>query len=382
MTIYLIVFACSILFIYFSEYTYNRQLRGICVSIGILIPAILAGCRDASIGVDVSVYGKPFFERAVQSTSIFIFFSKQALLGHIDMGFNAIVYIVSRFAKDYHWSLFVYELITVAVIYWGYKRCNLIYGTPVWLGVLLYYLSLYNASFNILRQTIAVSFVFVACTYIFTKEYKKYIVLMVIAFSVHSSSIIGGAVFPMYSILQIKEGDINERKQLHRGMMIIAVVMVIVVGANQIIQVLVNTGIFRENYLRYLQGGSYSKVTEGRSVSVAVLGIQLIYMLILFLHYRRINRRNMQGMFYLMISGLILLITCFGPLFAEYISRLSYYIVPLQMVGLTNTSNCYKKGISKNVWMAILIVILFATWMRTYVILGYHATVPYQAFWR
>lgn len=87
-----------------------------------------------------------------------------------------------------------------------------------------------------------------------------------------------------------------------------------------------------------------------------------------------------KAAFYIFVSGVVFMFTVLGPLFAEYISRSSYFFIPLQMIGLSNTYTCYSKK-SKNIWAWILIAILFATWYRAYVLLNYAATVPYQFYW-
>mgnify|MGYP003518244581 FL=1 len=250
----------------------------------------------------------------------------------------------------------------------------------MWLGMLLYYFTVYNASLNIMRQAVAASFVFLAFTYLTTKEYKKYAVLMVIAFLMHSSAVIGLVILPLYLILQVQNGS-SEKKQIFRGLFVIAGVMLIVAVGPQLVRMLVHMGLFRENYLNYLQGGRYSTISQGRSISIAELVIQLAYIGIFILYYRILNRKNMQGLFYLMVSGMVLAITCFSPLFAEYISRMSYYFIPMQMVGLANTSLCYRKS-RRGTWTALIVLFVFATWLRTYVFLGYHATVPYEFFWQ
>lgn len=379
MAIYLVVFGLSTLCIYLAKTTKNKSIQKLLIIIGLLLPAILAGLRAENIGVDVKSYAISFFERAKQSDSIINFLKNQSILGNADIGFNLIVYLVAKVVNDYHWSLFVYELVAVTVVYIAFCRCEKLYGTPVWLVMLLYYFSMYNVSLNIMRQTIAVSFVTLAVTYLFDKQYKPYFVLMVIAFAMHSSAILGFGIFPMYLFLQDKPGT-SEKKQFLKGMFAVAVVGAISVTINNLVRLLVNMGIFRENYLNYLSGGQFSTVSEGRSISLIVALIQATYLLILVVHFRYLNRRKMQGLFYIFASGVVFMFTVLGPLFAEYISRSSYFFIPLQMIGLSNTYTCYSEK-SKNIWAWILIAILFATWYRAYVLLNYAATVPYQFYW-
>ena len=128
MAIYLVVFGLSTLCIYLAKTTKNKSIQKLLIIIGLLLPAILAGLR----GVDVKSYAISFFERAKQSDSIINFLKNQSILGNADIGFNLIVYLVAKVANDYHWSLFVYELVAVTVVYIAFCRCEKLYGTPVW----------------------------------------------------------------------------------------------------------------------------------------------------------------------------------------------------------------------------------------------------------
>ena len=137
MAIYLVVFGLSTLCIYLAKTTKNKSIQKLLIIIGLLLPAILAGLRAENIGVDVKSYAISFFERAKQSDSIINFLKNQSILGNADIGFNLIVYLVAKVANDYHWSLFVYELVAVTVVYIAFCRCEKLYGTPVWLVMLL-----------------------------------------------------------------------------------------------------------------------------------------------------------------------------------------------------------------------------------------------------
>lgn len=381
MIIYLVVFITSALSLYLSRRIRSRLSKKVLVFIGILIPSLLAGLRSSSIGVDVSVYAIPFFERAKASSGIAEFFTYQFALGNTDIGFNMVTYIVSKFAQDYHWSLFFYQLITLTVVYAAFCKYEQKYDTPIWFVMMLYYLCLYNISLNIMKQTIAVAFVLLASTYLFEKKYKKYAICMVLGILFHSTALFGFVFLFMHILFQSKNQQISEREQLKRTLLFIMVVFIVLLEVNQITNFLVNIGVFRTNYLRYLSGGDYSTISEGRSISVITLGIQLVYTTILILHYRIMGRRELPSLLFIISSSFVLLFTCIGPLIAEYISRLSYYFVPIQISGLASTTRFYKKE-TKMIWMLFIVVFVFLTWLRSFVILGYGATVPYQFFWK
>lgn len=381
MGIYLIAFLFSALFYFLAERTEHKYRRWFFALIGILIPSILAGCRSHIIGTDVTAYGISFFERAKSCSGLFDFMEKQMSLGHMDTGFNSIIYFVSLVANDYHWALFVIQLITITVVYIGFCRCNKLFDTPIWFGMLLYYLSLYNFSLNIMRQCIAVAFVFLGATYLFEKRYRIFLVFIAIAFLMHSSALIGLVLLPMHMIL-CSENACNERKQLIRGIIVIAGILLIFVVANKAVQLLVGIGFLRSNYMEYLAGGKYSTVSTGRGIPKTTLIFQSVYLLIYFAHYRVLNKRRQEALFFTVNSCLVMLISCVAPVFASYVTRVSYYFVPLQMAGFANISSCYsRKNYSRILSVIVLVGILFVTWYMTFVVLGYSETVPYKFFW-
>lgn len=379
MTIYLTVFFLSSLFFYVSEKAKGKYLKRISVIVAILVPSILAGTRASTVGTDTSVYGISFFERAVYSNGIIDYITKQIALGNVDVGFNGIVYFASRLSKDYHVGLFFYELITLIFIYLFFRECKLRYDTPIWLASLLYNLALYNTSLNIMRQNIAVAVAAYAFTFVWKNKKISYFVLMTIAFLIHSSALVGLIPFVLYMFL--KTGTVySERKQFFRCVVFVCIAFGVILGAPQLIEFLVKAGIFRDNYLKYLQGGTFSTASEGRSVSMVTLTIQLIYIMIYTVLFRKMLNLKIESSFYLMISAMVLVTTCFGPLFAEYVSRLSYYFIPIQMAGLATTKRLFNKK-SQPIWEVVIIGIVLFSWYRTFVILGYHETVPYVFYW-
>lgn len=374
--IYIATFFVSALLLYISEHFHRRKLQTALEIIAIVIPAILAGCRAQEIGTDVSVYGKPFYDAAVNSASLREYFSSQSNLTFMEPAFYGTVFLASRFCKDYHLGLFVYELLTAAFAYAAMKRCSRLFRTPVWFGMLLYDLVLYNVSLNIMRQSIAVSIVFLAVTYLFENRYKTYALLSVLAFGFHSSAIISVIVLPMYVLLGKKQ-NITAKAQLIRLAIFLTGTLLAVSAGSSAVQFLVNRGILRLNYLKYLEGGIYTE--ETRSVSVMALAPHLTYIGLGIYHFRRLNARKMKAMFFIMASGLALL-SCFGTLLGSYITRIGYYFVPLEVVLLSNLSNCYHRK-SRWIWYGAMIGFVFVFWYWNFVMKGIHETVPYRFFW-
>jgi hypothetical protein len=368
--------ACSLL--YFASEKYQK-LNKLFVVMAILIPSIIAGLRDSSIGTDVTVYGISFFERALHSGGLFSFLNLQRLLGHTDMGYNIIVYLVSRVTKDYHWSFFVFQLITQMAFYIGVKRCNKIYSTSVWLGMLLIQISLYNYSLNIMRQMLAVSLVFLASTFLLEANYKLFVVFTVLAVLMHSSGIIGFILLPVYIILE-RYKEKNRLTQVVSALVLGFLGVLVVFGFNSITSQLVKIGLLRGNHLQYLQGGQYIVAEGARSVPLQTFAVQFIYLAALIGLFAYLERHKLQPVFYIFLSSLVMIITCFGPLFVMYISRTGYFFVPLQMIGIANTRVCFEKK-SRIIWIGFIIAATLAVWYINIVVLKYGETVPYAFCW-
>lgn len=370
MAIYLLCFFISAFLFACSERTDKGIYKNALVFLAILIPTVLAGCRDSSVGSDVAGYGMRNYTMAYRSDSFSEYFNAFVTSALSDPLYHFIVYILSRFSENYHLGLFVYNLIFLLFAYAGMRRYNKIFNTPIWIGMLLYYLALYNISLNIMRQSIAVSIVFFASSYLFENKYIKFMLFVLIAMGFHSSGLVGFLFLPMYLIMNQNRG-IKEVKQIVQGTIFIIIVCIVLAVGSKLTEWLVASGIIRVNYLNYLSSGAYA---SHRISAVSVL-LYLLYVFIYLIHYRRINRKKQYSLFFFMFSCLML-ISMFGSLVSTYISRVSYYFMPLQMLSFANITNCYSIK-SKKVWVIAIVLYSFIVWLVIFVYRGNHETVPY-----
>lgn len=370
MAIYLLCFSASAFLIACSERTDKGIYKNALVCLAILLPAVLAGCRDSSIGSDVVGYGMRNYNMAYRSDSFSEYFNVYVTSVLSEPAYHFIVYIFSRFSENYHIGLFVYNLIFLLFAYAGMRRYKKILDTPIWIGMLLYYLALYNISLNIMRQSIAVSIIFFASSYLFENKYIKFILYVIIAMAFHSSGLIGFLFLPMYLIMNQDRG-IKESKQIVQAIVFIMIVCIVLAVGSKLVEWLVASGIIRTNYLNYLSSGAYAS----HRISVVSVLLYLLYVLIYLMHYRRINRRKQYSLFFFMFSCLML-ISMFGSLVSNYISRVSYYFMPLQMLSFANITNCYSIK-SKKVWVTAIVLYSFIVWFVIFVYRGNHETVPY-----
>lgn len=373
MAIYLAAFSLSSMMFYLSSKSKRRFSSNFQAAVGILILAVLAGLRDASIGTDVNVYGRVFYQQAVSSSSFMSYFSSHVDSLLSEPGFHLLTYFLSRIFNDYHWGLFVYQLIPLIFIYLGMKKCGILFNTPIWLGMLLYDFMLYNNSLNIMRQCIAVGFVFYGSTFIFEKKYKIFLLFIALAVIFHTSGIVGIAILPMYMVLQ-QGKHISQKKQIQQGVIFVGLLFAILISGTQIVTLLVKLGVIREFYLQYLSGGMFSGSTTGIPY-VIVVG-HLLYTAIMIFYKKYTDLRKGESLFLIMAS-VIVAIASFAVGYVQYIDRLNFFFVPFQALGLSNVYNCNR---SKRTYVFLIVGLVFALWFYSIVLKGSGETVPYKFF--
>ena len=373
MYIYLVAFGISSMMFYLSSTSQRKSRRNLFAVMGILVLAVLAGLRDASVGTDVNVYGRVLYNRALNSSDFISYYSYHVTSLLSEPGYYLLTYFLSLFFKDYHWGLFVYQLLPLISVYLGMKRCEKLFNTPVWLGMLLYDLMLYNYSLNIIRQCIAVGFVFYGATFLFEKRYKPYVILILLAVAFHTMGIIGFAILPMYLILH-QGRSISQKKQIERGAFFVFVLFALLISGSQIVTFLVNRGVLREFYLQYLSGGRYSGSTTG--VPWIIVFGHILYTLVLILYKRFTDNRGGESLF-LIMSSIIVGIASFAVGYIQYIDRLNFFFVPLQAVGLANIYNCNRP---KRIYAFLIIGFAMMLWYYAIVMKGSGETIPYKFF--
>ena len=115
MLIYIItfIFSCCLTFIAQQMFIKNKKIPGILASFfAIILPAIIAGLRDITIGTDTSSYFR-YFNYACDSNT----FMEYNNLSRLEIGYNLIIYIVSRFTNNFNVFLFIAQLFVMVPIY-------------------------------------------------------------------------------------------------------------------------------------------------------------------------------------------------------------------------------------------------------------------------
>ena len=106
MTIYIGVFAVSILLFRLADYVKKEQR--ICIdAIALILLCLLVGFRAESIGTDTRGYVQPMIKSAISSDSIIDFFRHTWIVDYLkksvsdyEIGFSLVVFLVSAIFKS------------------------------------------------------------------------------------------------------------------------------------------------------------------------------------------------------------------------------------------------------------------------------------------
>lgn len=191
---YLITFVTSCCFLSLAEKKKFKNAKLLLVALALLIPSIIAGVRDYSIGTDVLLYGNYWFEKACSYSSMYHYLMK-AQEYSVGIGYASVNYLVSRFSSSPHMFYFVYELLQVTVLYNALKPY--MEKISVSYAFLIYYFLFFNNSLNILRQTMAIIIVLYSYKFARKEEFIRFIIMIILAYSFHSSAIIGIVIYPI-----------------------------------------------------------------------------------------------------------------------------------------------------------------------------------------
>ena len=363
---YLFTYIISTICLIYSK-KYSGIKRKILECYFVLIPSILAGLRDFSVGVDVLVYGNEWFYRACRYTSLFKYLH-DANAYSVNYGYAFLNYIVSRFTNNPHWFYFFLELLDMIILL-GIMKSNQ-NKIDVVLCYTLFFFFYFNESMNMMRQTPALLIVAYSSVFIENKKPFRFILCILLAMCFHTTAF---AAFLLYPLSLLTES--RNRKIYNALLYALAVFFVVAFG--NILDLLGVLGIVNpERYSVYL---SASDAVGGRYVRILFFGLLFtLFSLVkrkLWKNSTYVKTLYMYCSFSFILSFMMLLYS------TSYIIRISYYfdiflLIYMPMVSdyLPVTAGQQKKGCRK----AIIAGMFIMYWLFVFVIRGGGNTIPYK----
>ena len=369
--IYAITFIISLFFIKIAnDFKKNNRLLYYMFSFfGILLPCLLAAFRDVSIGTDVNVYIKPFFDVVHKTTNFFEYFS--VITNSQNILFLLVTYICGKLTSSISLLFFMIHLLVIVPIYIALQK-NAKKPNDVVLGMFIFFMFLNNTAYNMARQSIALSFCVLALTFLQEKNYKKFILLTIIAVLFHTSASFMICIFLIYMVLN--SDNINPKNKQVFKIVISVITIICVIFIPRLLPLMKLFGfsaekvaLYSTKYLRPSFDFSYPNT--------------FFYLFILFLVIRNKNKLNKnvkQYDFYSFLALLSVLVLQFGAIIT-YADRISYYLFyPIVFLVIPQLSVGGNKMTKNGLLLNILIISAFIVyWVFWIVILKYHATYPY-----
>lgn len=369
MYIYLCVFAISILLCYFCEKiafpaieqkTLSKLWFVILLILIALLPSILGGVRDYSIGTDIRVYGNTWFYLARSSSNLFSLLgtASASSIGALYAIFN---FVVSRFTNNPHWFYFWYCFVeNIIVLIALRENRKLISITSGWATYLLLF---YNLNFNMLRQGMALVILLLGFKYVREEKFLRFLLVVLFAYLFHSTAIIALLVYIVYLITAHKNNTNNWIQMI----LIYICSTVFILSFESISQFLLNAGLLSTRYAIYLNSDN---VATGRSY--------IFYLFIFIVCILSVkSEKDTIFNFFEIITFICIAFSILIKI--SYLFRVINYFSIYLCFGIPyvfeKKSRIVLNGI--NFRPLIMYIFLIGYWLIIYVFLGYHSTVPF-----
>ena len=212
------------------------------------------------------------------------------------------------------------------------KYCSR-YELGLYLFITLFH---YYASFNVIRQYIAIAITFYSVRYIFEKKFYKYLLSVIIASTFHLTAII---MIPFYFIAKIPMGN---REYIYGS-------IIGIMGLSLFEKIYTSAIDLFPKYEGYRESVLFS---YGSTTGVVVYGIIFIVVYIFRKKLIQLDNRNMIYIKFIFVSFLVSILAIKGVLFARITGFFNIYAVIL----IPNLIDLFNKKEKKIVYYSILCI--------------------------
>lgn len=217
-------------------------IKKILIFLTIAIPVLFAALRNYTVGIDTGVYAWPLIQRATQlSWNNFI---KYSSIDGIEIGYAGLTYVCANYIGGLPVLLGIAQLITIGFVFlriWDFRK-----EAPVFVMSMMYMFLLYNRSFNLIRQCMAMTMVFYATRYIDNKKIL-FFAFVFVAMLFHNSAILGLVYMVIYYAATGKLGRT-------KASILIITTFILIASYNSLLFTIVKVVLGNaEKYLKYFQ---------------------------------------------------------------------------------------------------------------------------------
>lgn len=364
-----------------SKARFNKQnlWHKICgcflILVAILVPATVGGMKNLDVGVDIGPNVVGLLNTIdVQNRDFSRYMSEDIHLSNeitvnTEPGYKVLIYALSLFSMDPHFILFALQFLTILfVMLFAYKCRN---KTSMTFVMLIYMLVWYYQSFSIMRQGFAMSVSFFAAALLMDKKYLWSIFWLLIAFTIHSSSLV---MLVAFALIVLSQSRIREKiKSIIYGIYA-GILLICGIFFNQIIYFLVEvTNILPEQYSKFFAA------PEGIDTNWSTILVALCFIIaaIVYLKYGKQGRVDGRLTLSLLITNLVFVILSFN---VDYIYRFGHYFEILGLFLLVPNLPLMTKNTTKRIVIATAsVTVLFSLFWYRMIVHNWANMVPYRS---
>ena len=359
MWIYLIVFLISSLLFYIAA---KRERKwNISAVFAILIPSLLAGLRDSSIGTDTIVYYDIYdIASSAESYSSFL----------LTLNTEYFYYIISHVAKymgGFEFLLFLYQGLTIIFIYnVAYKYSH---NLNVFLVFTLYFFLFFNFSLNIMRQCLAMGYLLNISVLLLERKPCRFMFFAILGLIFHTSEII---VATFIYVIYWLSTTTRVKQQLFIPLYFLCIVLLfekftIVVSQMEYFSI--------GRMSDYASSYQADNLGTYNNTDIALAFLNIVVLWIAF-HYKLVNKAFYLPMILLIAIQLMFMLL---GVYNKWLSRMAMYLTFYSLIFLQHVGHSSK--LSRNSRMAYGMVLFFIGlvywfWINAY--RGSNETIPYK----
>jgi hypothetical protein len=335
--------------------------------VALLLPSIIAGCRDLSIGTDTSGYVERHFDAAQSSATYMLFLSEYTdSRSWLEPLYGLLTYVVASHTTNIAWFLFSIQFIIVSLVYLSASKLR--NYAPVCFSMFIYFMFFFNESLNLARQYMAQSFCLLSFTFLLERKILKSFFVFLPALGFHITAFIYLAVYPIFYFTNRNSVRII---RIYKILGLLASV-IILTCLEYIIDFIVSNGMIGSKFYQYVSG-------DDASFPVAIFTCSMV--LFMILHYA--NRWEIDKIkyyfFFEYITLLCILLSPIGMINVTAIRCIDYFLflsivfLPMLLYNYQNIRISYK-----NIFPFIICFMLFY-WYMTFGVANIARTIPYTS---
>lgn len=334
-----------------QSYRNNQALFLLSCFLFVLLPSVIEGCRDVTIGTDMMAYGSIYFYDALRYNNVFTFLRN---LDTKEYAYHLLCYICGKYGTI---NLYMFMAAFIKMILLALTCIHFRKKTIVWMAVLGYMLFFYWYGFSLMRQSLALCVALYSLTFLFDKKYIGFSLCVVISYLFHNSGIFILLMPLILYMLRFK----------HKLILISASATICYLMASALFVFIATSGLFGESKMAlYLDSGVQSSKTN-----ILILVAFLLFTLIC-------KKQNEKLIFVIQANAIIgLMFLMLSSLF-EVAFRVSFY----QMLPLLFLFSALLKAYQGGLWKVTGKIMFLLLLMVHIVIAAQHGmaeTIPYKS---